>query len=140
MAIDLRKEFDEILRSFGHKIIYARVTDMPCTEPIENHDRCKKCLGTGRVLEYEGKVVRKVAASIPESWPRATNLKAIGNWQIPAYMYYMRYDTNPQSMDLIIDGDQILGVSFVDPLKGNGGRTEYYRVAVEYKITKQQLI
>ena len=140
MGIDLRAETDKILEEFGSNVVYARRTEMPCTENLDNHDNCKKCLGPGRVLKFEVRRIRRTAASIPESWPGSNNLKVIGNWQVPAYMYYMRYDSNPQIMDLIIDGTQIMEVEFVDPLRGDNGRTEYYRVACEYKITKQQLI
>lgn len=138
--IDLRVEYDDIIRDYGHEIRYARKTNIPCTEDLDNHDLCKECLGTGFMLSYETQKVRRDTASIPETWPGSVSVKSMGDWQVPAYIYYMRYDSNPETNDLIIDMDKIYEVKFPDPLRGDGGRIEFYRVAVLYKLTKQQLL
>lgn len=140
MGIDLRLEYDNIIRDYGHEIRYARKTKMPCPEIRDNHDLCKECLGTGFMIMYETHKVRRDTASIPETWPGSVSVKTMGDWQVPAYIYYMRYDSNPQTNDLLIDQDKIYEIKFPDPLFGDHGRIEYFRVAVLYKITKQQLV
>jgi hypothetical protein len=138
--IDLRLEYDQLVEDYGHEIRYARKTTMPCTAEVSNHDLCKECLGTGVVLMYETHTVRRDTATIPETWPGSVSLKSVGDWQVPAYIYYMRHDSHPETNDLIIDSDKIYEIKFPDPLRGDKGRIEYYRVAVLYKITKQQLL
>ncbi len=146
MDIDLREEFDELLEKWGYDIDYHRLTPLPCPQcEGKNHESCSKCFATGKKLILEKKRTRRKTASVPETWPRMTHLRPIGNWQVPGYIYYMRYDSNPKTLDLIVEKTegsfkQILEINLVDPLRGVDGRIEYYRIAVSYKQTKAEFI
>ncbi len=144
--IDLREEFDQLLAEWGYDVPYYRRTKLPCpTCKGEAYEQCHDCLGTGVKLIKETKRVRRRLAAIPETWPRAISPRPVGEWMVTGYTYWMRYDTNPKHLDLIVDTaedgfKQILEVNLVDPLRGVGGRIEYYRVAVAKKITKAEFI
>ncbi len=146
IGIDLREEFDELLLRWGYGVPYYSRTKMPCSAcQGEEYESCQTCLGTGVKLIKETKRVRRRLAAIPETWPRAITTRPVGEWMVTGYTYWMRYDTNPKHLDLIIDTaedgfKQILEVNLVDPLRGEGGRIEYYRVAVAKKATKVKFI
>ncbi len=145
MDIDLRQEIDDLLVHNGYDIEYYRRTNLPCSVcKLEDEaqapptETCKDCLGTGQKLQKEIKRVRCDPASIPETWPRAIQRRPVGNWKAPAWLYFMKHDANPKSLDLIIDMGRILEINFVDGQRRWDGRIEYYYVATEAKPTKIQ--
>ncbi len=137
--IDLREEIDEILKEYGYYVTYIRRLNEPC--PVCGGIRgCQACYGTTRNIIKEDVLARRDTASVPETWPRSTSIKPVGTWHAPAYVYYFKYDTNPKSMDLIIDNGQLVEVNMVDVQRGHEGRIEYYRIATEHTPTKQQYV
>jgi len=148
MDIDLRWEIDQLLDRNGYDIDYYRRTNVPCAEcndgsvnepPYPQSETCKPCLGTGWKLTHERHRVRRDPASVPETWPRSVDIKPVGSWQAPAWLYFMKHDTNPRFLDLIVQENEILEINFADPQRRWDGRIEYYYVAVESKPTKIQL-
>ncbi len=147
MDIDLRWEINELLTRNGYDIDYYRRTKVPCAEcheagvdepPYPKTEKCTPCLGTGWKLIHEQHRVRRDPASIPETWPRADRTQPVGSWQAPAWLYYMKHDSNPRALDLIVHEGQILEINFADPQRRWDGRIEYYYVATEAKPTKIQ--
>ena len=141
MEVDLRQEFDDLIRDYGHAIKYYRRLSVPCIVCNgENTGTCKVCYATGRKLALETHRVRRDIASIPEGWPRAIQTKPVGTWHVPAYLYFMRWDSNPRVLDLIVDNDAILEINLIEPLQGDKGRIEYYYVAAQQLPTKLSLL
>lgn len=132
-----------ILSRYGQDVKYIRRTKIPCKEcwgEEPDISYCKRCYGTGREIKIEDRLAYSEAASVPQTWPRMTEKKPIGDWQVPAYMFYFEYYVEPTEKDLIIVNNKLYQIHFSDPLEGREGRVEYYRAATERRPTMEHLL
>jgi hypothetical protein len=142
--IDLRAEFDKLVSEYGHDIIYIRrITGLHCRcwneKEHSGNPHCTSCFGTGYVVKIETHKTRSKSTVAPVALPMMLSYEETGNAVLPAYFFYMRYDSQPTIGDLVLDvewnGDvpnQIImpyEVSFPEPERGLEGRIEYWRVA-----------
>ena len=141
--INLRRQFEIILRDYGEEVEYIRLTNLPCPEckgKDPDLNNCKTCIGTGKKVKSEKVLTRSEAQSVPQSWPRMVEKEPIGDWQQPIYLFYFKHDFNPSLKDLVIKENRIYEIEFTDPLKGREGRIEYWRAGAQNKPSKDKLI
>ena len=137
--IDLRKEFDEMMEQHGHWIWLRRSNrSKRCvcwneTSSTKNAS-CTICTDDGFVY-YEEKHVafdRPILAVRPTA--TAESMANPGFIQINGKVYYMRYQTNPNIKDEIIERDsdgnifEVWDIESTEAKRDQLGRIEYFRV------------
>lgn len=155
--MDLRKEFDSIIRDHGHDILLVR-TDRrihcKCFDYQNNapDSDCPLCFGTGWITRVEKHKVVSQVASVPETLPRLSRLEEIGKLQYPAEIYYFKHNTKPKAQDLIIETDwddygrpisrtmDIYKINHSRPMREKRGRVEYYSVAASAQRSNSNII
>lgn len=138
--IDLREEFDQLLKDYGHDVILIRVSKVTCT-CADTHgeqvsDKCPKCLGIGRVIRpYRVKMIDESASQVV-SLPNTTKFTIIGDIYSNAKAFYFRYNIQPKAGDYIYEvswiGDRIATlhgvykIEYAEPFRMDNGRIEYH--------------
>lgn len=154
VGIDLRKEFEIVLQETGHYILLQRTKKgLRCRcwserylEPIEN---CPICNGTGRVVRIERHLSRRDSASQIVSSPNLTQQAPIGRMSLDAQRFFFKHDAHPQVGDYIFEVgwnketpthlQKIYAINEVQPMRGDRGRIEYWRVSVREESKNKDL-
>lgn len=146
MSIDLRKEFSELIKDYGHDILLQRSDKkMRCrcwnAKYLEASSDCPYCLGAGYVSRIERHTVMRKNATQVVSRPNLLQQTEVGKMWVDAIHYYLSYYTNPQAGDYIYEvgwaGDKPSAVlhcyriNDVYAYRGDRGRIEYWGVAVK---------
>lgn len=143
-AIDIRKELSKFLDDYGYPIIYVR-RDLRfrCSCYSErsgesSNPNCPKCFGTSYAVQVERIRSRRSASQIPETKAGARNSGDGGEIHVSAYVYYMEYNIEPKTGDLIMEVEwnnnlpskikEKLEISIAEPKEGYQGRIEFYQV------------
>jgi hypothetical protein len=154
MNTDLREKFDKLLNDYGNYIIYVRTNKnlhCKCWNPQQesSNPKCPICFGTGFVVKVEIRKARSRSASTPVSYPNLMQHEEPAITDDPGYFFYMRWDSNPKTEDIIIDVSWNNGIptftnayeiNFPEPLRGKGGRIEYWRLACRAKSSREVYI
>lgn len=144
----LRDEFDAILRDFGFNILLIRQdANIRCScwkEKEQESDReCPYCFGLGMVPIIEKHTVRDMVNTIPETLSRATTNTPFGAMAVPSQAFWMRYNVNVKTQDLIVPvewsgggkpvytGGAIYEVNHVDPKRWERGEIIFKKVSVK---------
>ncbi|MBR2246176.1 MAG: hypothetical protein IJ880_03990 [Bacilli bacterium] len=151
--MDIRRDISEILKKYGHEAIYIRRNKKfrcDCYSERsggQSYDNCPKCFGTGYAVTIEKIRTRRQISSVPESLVRARKQYEHGYVAANAYVYYLEQQANPKDGDLILEVDWRNGVpvsvnekniiSVGDPLRGSGGRIEFYKVYSRFEPTRK---
>jgi hypothetical protein len=140
--MDIRHEFSELLDKYGHHILLVhsnRRMRCSCWNDLtqEASNKCPICFGIGYTPIIEKHLCREKYGL--QSEPIAQRFEYGGNIS-PAKCFYFKHDVGIRSKDLIIDiqfdrkGMPLLSdyyvyeVSFVEPIRGEGGEIEYKRI------------
>lgn len=142
--MDIRAALDEVIKAYGHYIIYVR-RDLKFRCECYSHKngeanaKCKKCLGTGYAVAFERIKVRSVVAASPSS----EVLVPAGTKVTPTTIYYVPERYHPKDGDLIleVEWDESLVkrirkkhfISVADPKLGLEGRIEFYQVHCKFE-------
>jgi len=139
--VDLREEFNKIIKKYGRPIVYGRCDrriKCVCTDSLNPSPLCKKCFGTGYKVVFQRCFVRSVSASVPEALVGILRNEEIGFVQPDAWIYYFQYYVHPKAGDLILevewDGDKVKSykkryvITHVEPKYKESGRVIYYKV------------
>lgn len=133
---DLRLELDQLLQDYGHYILLIRQD-----KKVKIPKSYKNNLGLRYAYTIEKHICRSETASVPETLPRINQGQLPGEMAIASKMFYLKHDVRPQKGDLIVeiewDKDKpiideytsIYEINYPEPLRGDGGRIEYFRVA-----------
>ena len=141
--VDLRKEFDGIIKEFGRHYLLVRndkTQRCSCVDTLYNtaKDKCPICLGTGYINSVEKLAGRDTVAAVPETLPRMITNTEIGNMAVPSRRFYFYYDTMPKRQDLVIvcgwngnkpiidEYTEIYEINHVEPKRADNGRIEYF--------------
>lgn len=123
MAVDLRRVFESFLRKYGHDVI------------LERHD------SEDNITRYERHTTRHM-------YPGSGGLAGINQEQIEGItydaemLYYFKWNVNPREGEALFEldprykGFELNGAtrwkfSFAIPMRGIGGRVEYWVVGVD---------
>lgn len=151
--MDLRREFDQILKDHGYYVILQRTsrkircqwvdprTSSPCwnERAQEANSKCPQCLGSGWVTRAERHLIRRDNASQVVSLPGVTKQMEPGRIWTPANNFYFRHDAFPQIGDLIFEVGwngptpaNVVAVHLInhaEPNRGDRGRIEFFSAA-----------
>lgn len=143
MAIDLRNEFDLLQNELSYDILYNRATKFlrcQCYDKLyhSGDSKCPICHGSGFVTTLERMKIIEYTPS-PGSAGNRTEMLPFGEFNQQQKMFYLTYKASPQEKDLIfITGwnrdktpsgvNSVYIIKAVDPVRGDNGRLEYYRV------------
>lgn len=119
--MDLRKEFDAILKGYGHHIFLRRVDN-----PFEGNEEVRY----RNVLEKHT-VRHMISGSATLMFQQ--NEEAGGLIFGSDVIYYFRWNVNPgpqdqiyENLDLPPEDRKIYSIDQVMPMRGDGGRVEYW--------------
>lgn len=143
--MDLRNEFEQILRQYGYPVLVVRQNKkLRCScwnEKTQEADReCPVCFGLGFTPIVEKHTAREEATSPPQTFPFLAQGSQIGQMSVPGKMYYFKWTAELAPQDLIIDvdwteqgkpiytGRGIYEISEVDAERFNRGEIIYYNV------------
>lgn len=144
--MDLRLEFETILRDYGHPVLLIRQNKtVRCTDYNEMYQssdkQCPICLGLGYLFSIEKHICRSQVAAIPETLPRMKTSITAGELAIDSKMFFLKYDVRPSKDDLIVecswDGAKpiideysaLYEINYPQPYRGAGGEVIYFRTA-----------
>lgn len=108
--MDLRYEFEEILRQYGHPILLVRQDKkIRCScwnEKTQEADRtCPVCFGLGWNPIVEKHTIRTEDVTIPETLARVNQSGDFGQIAVPSRAWFFRYNAQVDTKDLIVDVD-----------------------------------
>lgn len=142
--MDIRKDFTNFLKKYGHDVIYIRTDKRFHCECYSERSGgqirsdCPKCFGTGYVVSIEKIKTRRGISSVPESLVRSRKRYETGLATAKAYVYYIEHHVLPKEGDMILEVEWVNGIpvsikeknmiSVADPKQGSQGRTEFYEV------------
>jgi hypothetical protein len=136
--IDLRQEFENTLRDYGHYILLVRQNKkVVLPKSFDNN------LGLQYGYTIEKHLCRSATAGVPQTLPRLPQSLIPGDTAVPAKMFYLKWDVRPQKDDIIVEpswekGKPVIDeytmlyqISYPEPFRGDEGRIEYFRVACQ---------
>lgn len=141
--LDLRKEMDGILNSYGHYVLLQRMTKKlhcRCWHEKEQTAEagCPFCLGSGYVSRIERHLIRRDIASPSSSLPNLIEQAPAAQVADENKLFFMRFDAQPKEGDLIFEvgwkGNKpthlinAYEINYPDELRGDNGRIEFYQV------------
>ena len=151
MQIDIRNEVDLLQNELSYDILYNRATKFikcRCFDPMyqSGNPRCNICNGSGHLTSLE-------RMEVIEYTP---DLKTLGSSPLGTYarhekVFFLSYKAAPRRKDLIMvtgwnrdktptNLHHVYEIKDVDPVRGDGGRVEYYRVlATQVPDLRRQL-
>jgi hypothetical protein len=155
--VDLRREFADLIEDYGSYYLLVRSNrkkHCKCVDKLYNtaEKKCPICLGTGYVNVAEKVKGRDSMAAMPVSLPRLGQLSEPGNISIPAKEFFLDHTSRPEKEDLIVvcqwDGikpifdeyTEIHRISYVQALRADDGRIEYFIASAEGQLLKKKAI
>jgi hypothetical protein len=160
--MDLRAEFQSILRDYGHPVLLLRKDETKrckCWNDTYGNasKECPICLGLGYLFSLEKHVVRTVIQSIPETLPRINKSIAPAEISIASRIFFTTHDVVAKPGDLVIDVSwngnkavinpytKVYEIGYVEPERGSHGRIEFIKIfskidPVEYTFRLQDVI
>ena len=127
MHIDIRNEVDLLQNELSYDILYNRATKFikcRCFDPMyqSGNPRCNICNGSGHLTSLERMEVIEYSY---KAAPRRKDLIMVTGWN---------RDKTPTNLHHVYE------IKDVDPVRGDGGRVEYYRVlATQVPDLRRQL-
>lgn len=155
--MDLRSEMSGILRDFGHDVLLVRVDKRAictCVDAVtlSAKKECPVCLGTGFLHTAERVRVRTVVSvNTGDILPRLLSQTSIGPAGIGGRVFYLQHTIRPKKQDLVIMCDwageipifdeytEVLSVNNAEPLRGDGGRIEYFAISCQTDPVKSDI-
>lgn len=138
--IDIRNEYKLIEKEFGVSILLVRcqnLTRCKCYDTLSKtgNSNCKMCGGTGMVNSIEHRKAIVQTLSTDNSMSPAP----IGLMSTDTLLFHFGYEINPMERDMIlivgfdksgipIDVKEVYVITTSDPIRGDRGRIEYYKV------------
>jgi hypothetical protein len=155
--VDLRREFKNLIENYGsyYLIVKAnRQRECKCVDQLYKTPKkeCPICLGTGFINAVEKIKGRDTMSSMPVSLPRIGEMAEPGVISIPARDFYLEYTARPEAQDLLIicewnglrpifdEYTEIHRIGYVQPLRGDNGRIEYFLASAEGQLIKEKAI
>ncbi len=144
--IDLRQGLSEILRDYGHPILYQRSNRKIRCKCWDNRwreadPRCPICLGSGWLIRLERHIVRGNNAMQTVTYPNLHEESPIGNSWVPADVLYVKYSVHPRVGDVVIEVGwkglrptnvrYVYEVNHIQPNRGDNGRIEFYEMYIK---------
>lgn len=139
--IDLRNEFALLQNNFSYDILYNRITrhlKCRCFQTVYQSGipTCPVCHGRGYATSLQRQSV------IPTEGNRGLSPSSFGEYSHETKWFYMNYEVSPATKDLIIETawtdkgypvnpKAVYRVESVYPVRGDGGRVEYWKVEVK---------
>jgi hypothetical protein len=146
-GVDLREQFEGFIEQYGQMVILQRLNMnihcQYCWNEIygEADPQCPHCLGRGYASQLERHVSRRMS-SLNAHRQQLLTQSAPGPELIDELFWWFEWDVNPQLEDMVyevtwIDGSYRLvdklvtayRVNYAVPMRGAGGRIEFWRVA-----------
>lgn len=153
--MDLRYEFEEILRQYGHNCLLVREDKkIRCScwnEKTQESDReCPVCFGLGWNPIIEKHTVRNSDTSVPETLAMLGEDGSFGGLAVPGRFYYMKHDVNVAQGSLIVQvgwagnkpvyqGGGIYEVSHIDDFHFENGEVTYKKVYVKDQPIEKEI-
>lgn len=145
--MDLRKDFEGILRDLGHNILLVRQdAKLRCScwneKNQESSRECPVCFGLGVVPVIEKHTIRDTVLTVTESLARVNSDAPFGEMGVPSRIYYFNHNARVRTQDLIVEvewspsgkpiyqGGPVWEVGYVDELRFFDGEIVYKKVAV----------
>lgn len=148
--MDLRKEFDEMITSYGHAVLIQRSSrKIRCDCWNEKYQEalssCPFCLGQGWVNRIEKHHIRRQTATDIISLPGRTQNTPVGRLLTDTRTFFMKHDVRIKEGDMIYEcgwhKDKPTHIitsyeaSYIDDMRGDNGRIEFYQVSVREKTS-----
>jgi hypothetical protein len=152
--VDMRREFDSLTKEYGSNMMLVRLNKKrpcKCLDSLYGSARseCPICLGTGYTNKVEKVLGRHSTSAASAKSPDAT---PAGDILDASNQFYLRYDVRPEIGDVMVvcewDGDvpvfdeyaEVYKLNYVEPIRGDGGRIEYFIGYAAYQPTQMKAI
>lgn len=148
-SINLRGEFENLLKEFGIKVLYIRRSHLikcECYDELYKTGdvNCKHCLGTGRVIS--AKLVNTIRRNSQAEYDQ---LK-VGYQISKDTIFYFSNRFEPKNGDYILivkynsngivkDIHEVYEILYSNETRGDNGRIEFYNAKVVFRDDKKHL-
>lgn len=146
--VGFRKDYETIVEEYGSYYLIVRTNKKlrcSCVDSLYSSPKkdCPICLGTGYLHRVERIKGRSVEGNVPETLAMSLKDVTPGILSVAARTFYLHHESIPTKKDLLITCDwnglrpvfddytNIYEISTAEPLKGSGGRTEFFRVSTK---------
>jgi len=136
VSIDLKKEFESILKHYGHDVLVIRSDKkLRCScyneVTLEADRKCPICFGIGWSYTAERHTCRSETASVEETLTRAISSKVLGSVVSEGRKYFFKPNMAAKEKDYIVSVDWN---QFGKPIYKDGGVWEINNVDRNLKL------